>query len=632
LDFAQSAAGNMSFWVFRSFLSALLIDCRKWLAAAFWWLSILAVLAITLPATHAAEPKRILLLHSYGRDFSPWHEYARQLRIELRQQIPGPIDIFEASLATARFSDDNSEGLFAGYLRSLFEHRKLDLVITIGAPAANFFHGRHSQIAPATPAVFMGLEQRRVPRTLASSEIAVASVINIAGSLESILHVLPETKNVVVVVGDSPLEQFWVGQLREVFQPFAGRVEFTWFNKLSFEDMLAHSAKLPPQSVIFFVVLSVDAAGVTHEEGKAMDRLYAVANAPMFSWSAIYLGRGIVGGPLTPIYESTLKAAGIAVQILNGRAPSEIASETVHYGKPRFDWREMQRWNISEASLPPGSTTEFRVPTIFEQYKWTIVSVVALLVFQGAIITVLLLNRWRLERERADRQRAETAARDFSERLISVQEDERSRLARELHDDITQRLAALAIEAGRAQGRRGGPADDAAMRDIRDGLVKLSEDVHTLSYRLHPSILDDLGLVEALKAECERFSRLEAIPVDVKIEDGFLNPPPPAALCLFRIAQEALQNTGRHAKATQVDISLQRSDGGFGICVRDNGIGFDPKHRRERASLGLASMQQRIYRLGGELDIDSTPGHGTIVLAWVPTTEKHHESPAPALG
>jgi signal transduction histidine kinase len=623
----------MGFWVLRPFLRALSADRRRWLAAAFGWLSIPAVLlAVAVAAAHAAEPKRILLLHSYGPDFAPWNEYARQIRIELRQQIPGPVDIFEASVATARFSGEDLEEPFVEYLRSLFENRKLDLAVTIGGPAANFFHNRHSRIAPATPAVFMGLEQRRVPQSLASNEVALASIIDLADSLENILHVLPETKNIAIVLGDSPLERFWVKQMRESLRPFAGRVEFTWFNELSFDDMLARSATLPPQSVIFFAVLNVDAAGVAHEEGRALDRLHAVANAPVFSWSAIYLGRGIVGGPLTPIHEAGYKTANIAAQILNGKAPSEIGIETIHYGKPRFDWREMQRWNISEADLPPGSTVEFRVPTIFEQYKWTILTTFALLLFQAAIITALLLNRWRLERERRDRQRAETAARDFSERLISVQEDERSRLARELHDDITQRLAALAIEAGRAQNRRGSPADGAAMRDIRDGLVKLSEDVHTLSYRLHPSILDDLGLVEALKAECERFSRVESIPVDVKIEDGFIDPPPPIALCLFRIAQEALQNTGRHASASQVDISLQRSDGGFGICVRDNGVGFDPEERRERASLGLASMQQRIYHLGGELDIDSMPGQGTMVLAWVPATETHHESSARAVG
>ena len=615
----------------RSSIRGLFVDSRNWLAAGFW-ISILTVFAtVSLPA-NAAEPKRILLLHSFGRDFSPWNEYARQIRVELRQQVAGPIDIFEVSLATARFAGENLEEPFAEYLRSLFENRKLDLAVTVGAPAANFFHKHRSKISPATPVVFVGLEQRRLPQPLAPNETAVASVLDFAGSLENILSVLPETKNVAVVIGNSPLEQYWLGQVRDAFQPFGNRVAFTWFNELSLEDMLVRSAALPPKSVIFFVVLSVDAAGVTHEEGNAVDRLHAVANAPVFSWNDIYLGRGIVGGSLTPAGEIGRKAASAAVQILNGKGPSEIPIQTVRYGTPRFDWRELQRWDISEASLPAGSAIEFRVPTIFEQYKWTIITAVALFLFQAAIIIALLLNRRHLERERVVRQRAEMAARDFSERLISVQEDERSRLARELHDDITQRLAALAIEAGRVQGRGSGPGDGAAMREIREGLVKLSEDVHTLSYRLHPCILDDLGLVEALKAECERFSRLESIPVDVKIEDNFIDPPPPVALCLFRIAQEALQNSGRHAQASQVEVSLQRPDGGFGVCIRDNGVGFDPQNRRERASLGLASMQQRIYQLGGELDVDSEPGHGTMVLAWVPAKEEHHESPARAIG
>jgi signal transduction histidine kinase len=437
--------------------------------------------------------------------------------------------------------------------------------------------------------------------------------------------VLPETNNIVVVVGNSPLEKFWVGQLREAFQPFANRVAITWFNELSFEDMLKRSATLPPESAIFFVVLSVDAAGVTHEGGKAAERLHAVANAPMFSWSDIYLGKGIVGGPLIPALEMGRKAASAAVRILNGEAPSDIRTEPIGFGTPRFDWREMQRWNISEASLPPGSVIEFREPTIFEQYKWYIIAIFAVCLIQAAVITVLWL-------ERIHRRRAERAARDFCDRLITVQEDERSRLARELHDDVTQRLAALAIEVGRVQNRGSKQGIDATMREVREGLVKLSEDVHALSYRLHPSILDDLGLVDALKAECERFSRLELIPVDVKIEDNFIAPPPQIALCLFRIAEEALQNVGRHARASQIEVSLQRSDRGFRICIRDNGVGFEPEHPHERASLGLASMQQRIYRLGGKLNIDSTPGNGTMVFAWVPAREEHHESPARAVG
>ena len=272
--------------------------------------------------------------------------------------------------------------------------------------------------------------------------------------------------------------------------------------------------------------------------------------------------------------------------------------------------------------MPAGSVVDFRVPTPFEQYKWYIIAAAVLCALQAIFIVVLLLNRRRLERERVERQRAEDTAHEFSRRLISAQEDERSRLARELHDDVTQRLALLAINAGRAAHKAGNGKSDEAMSAMRQGLTKLSEDVHALSYRLHPSILDDLGLIEALKNEAERFSQSESVPVDLKVEEDLVAPTGPIALGLFRIAQEALQNVGRHAKAGQVMMSLRQFDNGFEFYVRDDGVGFEPKVHRMRPSLGLASMQQRIYLLGGELNVESNPGHGTMVLAWVPSMEE----------
>jgi signal transduction histidine kinase len=202
--------------------------------------------------------------------------------------------------------------------------------------------------------------------------------------------------------------------------------------------------------------------------------------------------------------------------------------------------------------------------------------------------------------------------------LIKAQEDERARLARELHDDITQRLARLAIDVGRCEMGTSEHSPAETAREVREGLVRLSDDVHAMSYRLHPSMLEDLGLGEALKAEGERFTRREFIPVDVKLHETPEPVPRDAALCLFRVAQEALQNVARHGRARTVEVSLRDLDGGLQLAVRDDGRGFDPAVQRKRPSLGLASMRERVHLLGGELDIDSAPGHGTTIMAWVP--------------
>ena len=248
------------------------------------------------------------------------------------------------------------------------------------------------------------------------------------------------------------------------------------------------------------------------------------ANAPMFTYVDAHFGRGVVGGPLISVPEVAHQAASVAVRLLHGEQPGSIRLQPIGFAAPRFDWRELRRWGISEKVLPVGSVVEFRIPTVFEQYRWYIAGGVALLLIEAVFIVALLFNRRRLERERSERQRAEETARDFSGRLISAQEDERSRLARELHDDVTQRLALLAIDAGR--GARASGQDGGTMSAMRDNLIRLSEDVHALSYRLHPSILDDLGLDEALKSECQRFSRLESIPVEVKLLDGSDAPQP----------------------------------------------------------------------------------------------------------
>ena len=199
--------------------------------------------------------------------------------------------------------------------------------------------------------------------------------------------------------------------------------------------------------------------------------------------------------------------------------------------------------------------------------------------------------------------------------LFSAHEDERKRMARELHDDLTQRLARMAIDVGRIENTTDAPA---GIRSIREELVRLSDDVHALSYRLHPSVLDDLGLVEALRTECDRASRHGALRVEADFSGVEEVPRPETSLCIFRVAQEAVSNALRHAHATALTVKLVPARQGLQLSVRDNGRGFEAAEARARGSLGLASMRERIRLLNGELDIRSSPGQGTTVTAWVP--------------
>jgi signal transduction histidine kinase len=142
--------------------------------------------------------------------------------------------------------------------------------------------------------------------------------------------------------------------------------------------------------------------------------------------------------------------------------------------------------------------------------------------------------------------------------------------------------------------------------------------VHALSYRLHPSILDDLGLAEALKAECEHVSRREPMRVEVKLHQIPEALPSDVALCIFRVVQEALRNIARHAKASVAIVSLALKDGGLLLAIHDDGVGFDVDAKQSRHSLGRAGMGERVRLLGGTFGIKSEFGQGTTVSAWVP--------------
>jgi len=221
-------------------------------------------------------------------------------------------------------------------------------------------------------------------------------------------------------------------------------------------------------------------------------------------------------------------------------------------------------------------------------------------------------------RDITESKRAADALRDLSQRLIQAHEEERALLARELHDDITQRLAVLAIDVGSAELVAGDKSQADAMRSVRVGLVRISEDIHSLAYQLHPSVLEELGLVEALRAECERRVRQGRLELSMDLHAFSATIGKDAALCLFRVAQEALNNVARHAGTRTAQVTLREMDGGLLLAVHDDGVGFDAASPGKSRSLGLASMRERVRLANGTLDIETAPGQGTAIIAWVP--------------
>ena len=206
-------------------------------------------------------------------------------------------------------------------------------------------------------------------------------------------------------------------------------------------------------------------------------------------------------------------------------------------------------------------------------------------------------------------------------KLIEAQEQERRRIARELHDDFNQRLAALAVELETLERTPDAFPEPVVQQltAVRDHIGQLSDDLHDLAYRLHPSLLDHVGLEVAMRDHVAEFTKRTGLPVMFTAREvpGTLSPE--IATNLFRVMQESLQNVSKHAQATEVLVRLRGSSRGIGLSVRDNGKGFDHESKDARVNgLGLVSMQERARGLGGFLRIHSLPRNGTKVCAWIP--------------
>ncbi len=206
---------------------------------------------------------------------------------------------------------------------------------------------------------------------------------------------------------------------------------------------------------------------------------------------------------------------------------------------------------------------------------------------------------------------------ELTSKLLNAQERERQRIARDLHDDVSQRLAALVLEVASLEQHPSRVPRD--LTPLREQLELLSDDVHTLAYRLHPSLLEHAGLRPAVEDHVHQVSRRTGLPIHLKMVGVPHVVPLDHATCLFRVMQESIQNVVKHAQATLVTVHLRGSSKGVGLSVTDNGKGFDLHDRRTHLQgLGLSSMEERLRQLHGFFRIQSRPVCGTKVCAWVP--------------
>ncbi|MGZ9261733.1 MAG: sensor histidine kinase [Candidatus Binatia bacterium] len=564
-----------------------------------------------------AKPAKRVLIISTGSRLAPGFILVDKQLLEALAKFPsGRIETYAENLDLVRFSSERYQQIFTDYLTGKYADNPPDLVILVfvgnlATPAKLL-----PRLFAGTPIIVAGLTEEEIrPDQFGGGLFSgVAQRLNPRANFELILRLQPGVRRVVVIGGTAEIDRHALQRARDAAVSFKERIAIDFWDNRSIGELREAVKGLPQETVILFARMFRDGAGQTVVSSEVGQWIAQWANVPVYVMTDSTVGSGAVGGAMASIEAFGKRAGELANLVLSGSdinsLPFEIRADAV----PLFDWRALQRWGISESRLPPDSIVRFRPASFWSEHRWVILGALVIFALQAALILGLLVQRRR--RRQADAEIASLAGR-----LITAQETERSRIARDLHDDINQQLASLSIALSGVKRRlQDGEAEGVAeeVTRLQQRIIDVTHVTRQLSHELHPGVLEHAGLVAALRGHCAEFGSQHGIDVTFAAGAGINGVPAETALCLYRVTQEALRNIAAHASARTARVALSPGAASLELVIRDDGQGFDLAEARRRGGVGLVSLDERVRLVGGSLRIETQPEHGTELRVSVP--------------
>jgi signal transduction histidine kinase len=388
-----------------------------WLTSRFisrlFLTAVLAGLFGSPPARAAAGAgrKAILILYDEDRDLPGLSMLDRSLKSTLRAGIPGPIAFYTESMDLSRFQQNGHQQFLRDTYRRKYAGKKIDLIISVMGPSLEFLLKYGREIFHGIPILFCGIDRREIGRRKLPPNVTGVLVQREFGpTLDLALRLQPDTRRAVLISGTSGFDHRLAAQALGELRAFKDRVAITHLTNLPMRDILRSVAHLPPHTILLYLTLFRDGEGVSFIPHEAVSLIAKVSNAPVYGFVDQYLGRGIVGGHLYSLEGHGTRAAELGLRILRGEKPAAIPAVVAGANRNLFDARELDRWQIPEAQLPPGSSVQYREQSIWDRYRWRIIGAALVCLLEALLIIALLIERSirrRAERTLADRLRFE---------------------------------------------------------------------------------------------------------------------------------------------------------------------------------------------------------------------------------
>ena len=594
----------------------------------------IALIAGCLPASSAT--RHVVMLFDERLEFPGLANLEAEFVRTLTSNSQDRIETYREPMDLSRFDSDAYRTLLKDYLRAKYASRKIDVAVAVFGPALEFLLKDGDAIFPGTPIVFCGVDKEVLgDRSLPPHVRGVLLKREFAPTLELALKLHPDTKQVVVVAGTSEFDTRLLDWARQQFKAYEARLPFTYLTTLPLQKLLTELAGLPPQTFVLFTTLFRDGAGEPYVPHDVVPLVSAAASAPVYGFLDQYLGRGIVGGSLYSSATQGIEAAKLVLQVLDGSERSRLPLLEVSSNKVMFDWRQMERWGISENKLPPGSEILFRNPTAWEQYRSYVLAFIAAILTQTVLISWLLYEHWR-------RQRAEILARDTMLELTHVNRVATvGELSASIAHEVRQPLAAMLANAeGALRWLKKGKLEEvrAGLKDIvsegfraNDIITNLramfkhdvQEKTHVNINKLVSSVLA-LVVIDLQKHEIEFQTQLDdkipqALGNQVQLQQVILNLVMNAIESMSSSQTRVLRIKSALSQTNKVHVSIE--DTGMGIKQSDLARLFRPMFTtKERGmGMGLSICQSIIEKHAGRIWVSPGAHGGSIFQFELPT-------------